>query len=131
MSQPTPYWKGYDQKTDERLAWKLFHGQPTWDRAGRLRTKYVSHGSPEERESLNALSRLLAHKFRQELVTREDNILRSLALALDPEWTAAHPQYPRLVFQFPSKGNRTDLRADLQVALHVAKLTHDENWSTK
>lgn len=135
MSEPV-YWKGYDRNADEYLAKTLFHGQAIRDRATRrLRTKYLSRGSADEREALRALARLLGHKFymlrKERSPIINDGILDLVCLALDPDWNAAHPECPQLVFKFPDRGNRSDMAADLQVAMHVAKLTHDKKWPTE
>jgi hypothetical protein len=130
------YWKGHDRTTDEKLALTLFRGQVTRGRATkRYRTKYLSHGSADEREALRALARLVGSKFsvlhREKNPIINDGILDLVCLALDPDWGAAHPESPRLIFEFPGPGNRSDMAADLQVAMHVATIMHDKEWPTE
>jgi hypothetical protein len=112
---PPPYWKGYSQKEDEKLAHQLFLGKTVQDKTGRRKTEYLTKDSADECSARDALVRLLS---------RDDCSLGIKALVYGALQTDGKSER-RLVFQFRQKGNRPDLSADLEVALHVLQLRGD------
>jgi hypothetical protein len=111
---PSPYWKGYSQKADERLAEQLFLGRTVQDKTGRKKIEHFTKDSADERSAREALARLLLR----------DNCPFVIKALVHQALTDGESER-RLVFQYRKKGNRPDVSADLQVALYVLQLGDD------
>jgi hypothetical protein len=103
------YWKGYSREQDLKLVRTLFFGTAICDEKGRDRHGYWAAGSPEEREGLEALQRLL---MREDL-----EAIAMVCCAFDPDSKVPR----RLVFKQKRKG-RADPTADSQIAIRVLAL---------
>jgi hypothetical protein len=112
---PPPYWKGYSQTEDEKLAEQLFLGRTVQDKTGRRKTEYLTKDSADERSARDALGRLLL---------RDDCRIDIKALVYEALRTDGKSER-RLVFQFRKKGNRPNSSADFGVAFHVLQLRGD------
>jgi hypothetical protein len=117
---PRPYHAGYSRKQDERLAEQLFYGITVRnEKTGRLRHKFLSNNSPQERQGFEALERLLFFSC-QDLAP---SILIALLSTLDPSGGVGG----RLVFKRRKRGKR-DTAADFQIDFEVEHLKNYKRW---
>jgi hypothetical protein len=111
---PRPYFEGYDRKQDEKLAEQLFYGRTVRnEKTGRMHHKYLPKNSPEEREGIEALQRLLLFSC-QDLAP---SILIALLSTLDSHGGV----WGRLVLKRRKRGRR-DVAADFQINFYVEGL---------
>lgn len=113
---PRPYYAGFSQEQDEKLAKQLFYGITVRnEKTGRMRHKYLSNNSPREREGFEALQRLLLFSC-QDLAP---SISIALLSTLDPDGSV----WGRLEFKRRKKGRR-DVVADFQIEFEFERLIH-------
>src|SRR5262245_43245994 len=120
-SQLRPYWEGYSREEDEKLAQQLFYGITIRnEKTGRMHHKYLPNNSPQEREGLEALQRLLLFSCQDLSPT----ILTALLGTLNSDGSV----WGRLVLKRPKKGRR-DVAADYQINFYVERLI-EKGWQT-
>jgi hypothetical protein len=122
LQSPPPrprYWKGYDLEEDEALALELLSGRLVRGKTGRLRTEYLSKGSPRERSAREALQRVLTY-YVQIGPDKRRSIVAGLCGAL------GNDSERQLIFQFRKKGRRSDPTADWQVGFWVHARVQDD-----
>jgi hypothetical protein len=107
---PRPYWKGYSREQDLKLMRELFFGTAIPDNGGRERHGYWDAGSPQQREGLEALRRLLSSKDLEAIAM--------VCCAFDPDSKVPR----RLMFKNKKKEGRADHIADSQIAVTVLAL---------
>jgi hypothetical protein len=109
-SLPRPYYKGHNREQDEKLAEELFYGTMVRDKkTGSDCHYYFSEGSPQERQALDALQRLLNFS------DLAPGVLAGLSCSLDLDGSFGR----RLIFKSRKRKRRADAATDLQIALYV------------
>jgi hypothetical protein len=113
MSSPYPrtYYKSYNREEDEKLAEELFYGiMVRGEKTGRDCHHYLPEGSPQERQAIDALQRLLNFSDLPR------GVLAGLSCSLDLDGSFGR----RLVFKATKRKRRGDSATDLQITLYVA-----------
>jgi hypothetical protein len=115
-SLPRPYYKGHSREQDERLAEELFYGTMVHDKkTGRDCHYYLPEGSPQERQAIEALQRLL------EFSDLPQGVLAGLSCSLDLDGSFGR----HLVFKSRKRKRSAGAATDLQIAYYVRIQRHE------
>jgi hypothetical protein len=118
-SLPRPYYKGHNREQDEKLAEELFYGTMVHDKkTGRDCHYYLPEGSPQERQAIEALQRLMSFSCGD----LSPEILAGLFCSLDLDGSFGR----RLIFKSRKRKRRADAATDLQIALYVSARGNDK-----